>query len=58
MDIAIVGEEPLLVSVEEIGAVVDGCLLRGRTTENLGAPGISGAMSAVSHGIYTINSSM
>lgn len=41
MDVGVVGEETFLRSVEEVGAVVNGGLLAGSATENLGLPGVT-----------------
>ena len=40
MDIAIVGQQPLLMRVVEIRAVINGGLFGGRPAEDLGSPGV------------------
>lgn len=42
MDVGVVGEQAFLRRVEEVRAVVDGGLLRGRAAEDFGLPGIAG----------------
>ena len=42
VDVGVVGEQAFLRRVEEVRAVVDGGLLRGRAAEDFGLPGIAG----------------
>ena len=42
MNVAVVCEEALLVRVVEVGAVVDGGLIRGGAAEDFGAPCVAG----------------